>query len=160
MHMHGAAYVWYQDLESFNYTLAPPALCPPECVPSQYALKEYINRTGPFMSEVISTCAMSTTQCSRCERRSQNMTIFPGSPYERTVDRGICNGRCEGILIVHYAKLGEFPLTHAETGESCVAVKSRTLSLENSNGYYLTITIYLHAGYNWIRSFVYTQELL
>lgn len=107
-----------EDSGSRNITHGMPnsALCEPKCVPSEYELQLYANRSGPFSSEVVAKCALSTSHCYGCERVSQNVTLFPGSPYEETFDRGKCVGKCE------------------DSGESCVAVTNKFLSFENPNG--------------------------
>ena len=92
--------VCMQDLELDNVTqteLLGTTFCATKCVPTQYALKGYANRTGPFRSEVVSACALSAAHCGSCERISQNTTLFPGSPYAQTIDRGACDGKCDGM---------------------------------------------------------------
>ncbi|KAL5474757.1 hypothetical protein EMCRGX_G026755 [Ephydatia muelleri] len=105
-----------EDLELDNVTQTELLGCATKCVPTQYALKGYANRTGPFRSEVVSACALSAAHCGSCKRISQNTTFFPGSPYAQTIDRGACDGECD------------------ETGGSCVPVTHKFLSFEDPNG--------------------------
>lgn len=89
-----------QDLELDNITrqteLLNSTLCAPKCVPNQYALKDYANRTGPFRVDVVSACAPSTAHCGSCKRIRQDTVLLPGSPYEKTIDQGTCGGKCDG----------------------------------------------------------------
>lgn len=123
-----------QDLELDNVTQTELLGCATKCVPTQYALKGYANRTGPFRSEVVSACALSAAHCGSCERISQNTTLFPGSPYAQTIDRGACDGECDGMQYKTVNLYTNPAPTHSETGGSCVPVTHKFLSFEDPNG--------------------------
>ena len=63
------------------------------CLPKLTSMERHMITSGPQQVAVIEDCAC-TAEASRCQRVPSDVVYFPGTPFEKVVDVGVCSGPC------------------------------------------------------------------
>eukprot|EP00731_Ephydatia_muelleri_P025794 Em0017g877a len=90
--------------------------CDQACVPGEYVLKPYSNRTGAFMASIVTSCRTYNPECGACRLTPLWVTAFPGSSFKSAVNVGACEGTCP------------------ETANACIAKNTKTVAVSGPNG--------------------------
>jgi hypothetical protein len=77
-------------------------------------MERYYTLEGPLEIGVVQECSC-LAKPPTCERAEKNITFFPETPFERTMDVGECHGHCD-------------------SGNSCKPSRNRTVHVVGPNG--------------------------
>lgn len=97
------------------------------CLPKLTSMERHMITSGPQQVAVIEDCAC-TAEASRCQRVPSDVVYFPGTPFEKVVDVGVCSGPCHPPPDVVEKLEQSLGTLH------CQPLRNRTVAIPGPNG--------------------------